>query len=88
MAKRREKTKVIYDILNIISENNNLIKATPLLRFSNLSFNLFNEYIQELKKKELIIKQEETNKYSLTDKGFQYLQKYKKVQEFLNEFLL
>jgi predicted transcriptional regulator len=88
MAKRREKTKVVYDILRVISQNENSIKPTPLLRYSNLSFNLFNEYIQELISKELIKKNNIKKEYSLTLKGYNYLEKYKKIQEFLDEFLL
>jgi predicted transcriptional regulator len=89
MTKRRDKTKIVYDILRIISKNNNSIKPTPLLRFSNLSFNLFNEYIGELIDKELVSVIEDKGKsYSLTEKGCKYLEKYKAVQEFIEEFLL
>lgn len=89
MAKRREKTKVIYDILKIISKNNNSIKPTPLLRFSNLSFHLFNEYVSELTEKGLIVENKKNNKsYSLTEKGYTYLEKYKSFQDFIEEFLL
>ena len=89
MAKRRERTKVIYDILRIISQNKNSIKPTPLLRFSNLSFHLFNEYMTELVEKELVVEKKGKNKiYSLTEKGYKYLERYKSVQEFIEEFLL
>jgi predicted transcriptional regulator len=88
MAKRRDKTRVIYDILIIISQNKS-IKPTPLLRFSNLSFHLFNEYIAELVDKGLVNENKGKNKsYSLTEKGYKYLEKYKHVQEFIEEFLL
>jgi predicted transcriptional regulator len=89
MAKRREKSEVVFDILNIISKNNNSIKSTPLLRYSNLNYNLFKEYIKELKEKDLIVENNKKNKeYSLSEKGFKYLEKYRKVHEFLDEFLL
>ena len=89
MAKRREKSEVVFDILNIISKNNNSIKSTPLLRYSNLNYNLFNEYVKELHEKGLILEKNKQNKeFSLTEKGFKYIERYKKVQEFLDEFLL
>ena len=45
---KRDRLKVIYDILKIIKDNHNSIKPTPLLRYSNLSTNSFNDYMKEL----------------------------------------
>lgn len=89
MATKRDKLEVIYDILRIIRDNKNSIKPTPLLRYSNLSFNSFNLYYEELLKKEFIkeIEDKKAKKYiTLTDKGFNYLDKYKLIKGFIEDF--
>jgi len=89
MVKKRDKLEVIYDILSIIRKNNNCIKPIPLLRISNLSSQRFNEYIKELEEgnfiKEITDKKERKS-YTLTDKGFNYLEKYKIIQGFIEDF--
>lgn len=90
-TQKRDRLEVIHDILKIIKENNNSIKPTPLLRFSNLSFNSYNDYFKELIKKEFIkeIEDKKTKKYiTLTDKGFKYLEKYEIIKGFINDFEL
>jgi predicted transcriptional regulator len=88
-VKKRDRLEVIYDILNIISESNNSIKPTPLLRKSNLSSQSFNEYLKDLLEKDLI-KEINDNKhkkyYSLSDNGFKYLDKYKMIIGFIEDF--
>ncbi|MCK5624813.1 winged helix DNA-binding protein [Candidatus Pacearchaeota archaeon] len=91
MSKKRDRLKVIYDILNIIKQNKNSIKPTPLLRYSNLSSQGFSEYFRELKERGLIkeINDKKLKKFiTLTDKGFQYLEKYKVISGFIDEFEL
>ena len=87
--KKRDRLEVIYDILNVIKEKNNSIKPTPLLRYSNLSSQRFNEYFKELIEKELIREEidEKKRKYiTLTDNGFKYLNKYKMIIGFIEDF--
>jgi len=87
--KKRERLEVIYDILKIVQNNHNSIKPTPLLRQSNLSSQGFAEYYQELLSKELIkeILDKKGKKYiTLTDKGFAYIEKYKTIVGFVEEF--
>ena len=89
MAAKRDKLEVIYDILRIIRDNKNSIKPTPLLRYSNLSFNSFNLYYEELLQKEFVkeIEDKKGKKYvTLTDKGFNYLDKYKLIKGFIDDF--
>ena len=91
MKKKRNKLEVVYDILRIIKDNHNSIKPTPLLRYSNLSSQGFNEYINELLEKELVkeIKDKKERKhFTLTDKGFRYLEKYRNIVEFIDYFEL
>jgi predicted transcriptional regulator len=86
---KRDRLKVIYDILKIIKDNKNSIKPTPLLRYSNLSTNSFNEYMKELLENDFV-KQTKDKKdkkvITLTDKGFQYLDKYRVIVGFIEDF--
>ena len=89
--KKRERLEVIYDILNIIRNNRNSIKPTPLLRYSNLSSKSFADYYKELTAKEFVkeILDKRGKKFIvLTDKGFMYLEKYKMILGFIDEFEL
>lgn len=89
MAKRN-RLEIIRDILKTISENRNFIKITPLLRRSNISSMKFKEYFSELLGKNFIkeINTKDGKRISLTDKGFQYLEKYKTIVGFIEEFEL
>ena len=91
MKRKRDRLEVIYDILKIIRHYNNSIKPTPLLRYSNLSSQSFSEYLSELLEKEFIkeiIDEKGRKFYTLTDKGFEYLEKYKLIIGFIDEFEL
>jgi len=86
---KRNRLKIIYDILNEIRRHKNSIKPTPLLRYSNLSFQSFSKYFDELLEKDLI-KEVENKKgksvIELTNKGHDYLKKYKTIVNFIDEF--
>jgi len=89
--RKRDRLEVIYDILKTIQDNHNSIKPTPLLRYSNLSSQSFSEYYNELLSKNLIkeIKDKKGKKFiTLTDKGFKFLEKYKLILGFIDEFEL
>ena len=91
MAKKRERLEVIYDILRIIQNHHNSIKPTPLLRYSNLSSQSFSDYLDGLMQKKFVkeIADKKGRKYlTLTDKGFKYLEKYKLILGFIDEFEL
>ena len=91
MTRKRDRLEVIYDILKVIQDKGNSIKPTPLLRFSNLSSQSFNEYYKELIDRELIrelLDKKNRKSISLSDKGFRYLEKYKFIQGFIEEFEL
>jgi predicted transcriptional regulator len=91
MSRKRDRLEVIFDFLRIIKDNNNSIKRTPLLRKTNLSSQSFIEYYDELVKKQFIkeIIDNKGRKFiTLTDKGFNYLNKYKTIIGFINEFEL
>ncbi len=89
MNKKRERLEVIHDLLRIIRDNNNSIKPTPLMRSSNLSSSRFADYYSELFTKGLVreINDKQGRKYiTLTDKGFKYLERYKNILDFIEEF--
>ncbi|MCD4651672.1 MAG: winged helix DNA-binding protein [Candidatus Cloacimonetes bacterium] len=91
IRRRRDRLEVVYDILRIIRQHHNSIKPTPLLRYSNLSSQSFSEYLSELLEKGFVkeITDEKGKKFlTLTDKGFRYLEKYKLILGFIEEFEL
>jgi predicted transcriptional regulator len=91
MIKKRDRLGVIFDILKIINDNHNSIRPTPLLRYSNISSSSFYEYYAELVSKGFVkeIKDHNGKKYvTLTDKGFMFLEKYKLILGFIDEFEL
>ena len=91
IRKKRDRLEVIYDFLNIIKNNYNSIKKTPLIRKSNLSSQSFSEYFEELISKKFIkvLTNDKGKQYiTLTDKGFTYLNKYKMIHGFIEEFEL
>jgi predicted transcriptional regulator len=88
---KRGKLEILKDILNIIRENRNLIKPTPLQRKSNMSSARFREYYPELINRGLIreIIDEKQDKYIiLTEKGFKFLERYRAIVDFIDEFEL
>ena len=87
MAKKRERLEVIRDILNAIRDNKN-IKPTRLLYASNLSPQMFKEYISELMDKGFIKLDVEEDKktFSLTKKGNEFLEEYRIIERFIDNF--
>lgn len=87
--KKRGTLEVIYDILSIIKNHGNSIRPTPLLRCSNLSSERFQEYLSRLLEKGFIKEIEDTKNgklITLTDKGFKYLERYKTITSFIEDF--
>jgi len=72
MAKKRDRLKIIYDILKAVHDKNNRIRPTHILYKSNLSHQMMEEYLKELMEKEFIIEnqEKESKTYSLTQKGY------------------
>jgi predicted transcriptional regulator len=89
MAKKRTRLQIIHDILKAVHDKNNRIRPTHILYKSNLSHQMMEEYLKELIEKEFIVenKGEGTSKtYSLTQKGFDYLNQYRLITEFTDSF--
>ncbi|MFA4953443.1 MAG: winged helix-turn-helix domain-containing protein [Candidatus Pacearchaeota archaeon] len=88
MSKKRERLEVIRDILKVI-QNNRRIKPTRLLYASNLSPQMFKEYVNELLGKKFVQSEEDGNGkkiFSLTKKGNEFLQEYKVIENFVENF--
>ena len=87
MAKKRDRFEIIKDILESIMGHRN-IRPTRLLHESNLSPQLFKEYIGELKERDLIredaLKKE--RQFVLTSKGTSFLEEYKVFSTFIKSF--
>ena len=88
MVERRDKVKIIYDILQSIQEKNGRIKPTHLLYKSNLSYKRMTELVKELMEKEMIAEEQSSGSkfYILTDKGRKFLNEYYKMAEFIKSF--
>ncbi|MFA7707882.1 MAG: winged helix-turn-helix domain-containing protein [Candidatus Pacearchaeota archaeon] len=88
MAKKRERLDIIKDILYSIRNNRN-IKPTRLLYSSNLSPQMFKDYINELIAKGFIsleIDKDEKKTFSLTQKGNNFLEEYRVIERFVENF--
>jgi predicted transcriptional regulator len=88
MNRKRDRLQVIHDILNAIREKNGNVRPTHILYKSNLSHQMMEEYLGELIGKGFIEihSSKEGKTYSLTQKGFDYLNKYKLITEFVDSF--
>ena len=87
-SKKRERLDVIRDILQTIRQTRE-IKPTRLLYASNLSPQMFKEYINELISKKFIkfeIDEKEKKTFSLTKKGQDFLIEYKVIESFIENF--
>ncbi len=88
MAKKRERLEVIKDILRAVRENRQ-IKPTRLLYASNLSPQMFKDYINELISKGFIkldIDEKEKKTFSLANKGNEFLEQYRVIENFIENF--
>jgi len=88
MGKKRERLQVIRDILDSIRKTRN-IKPTRLLYSSNLSPQMFKEYVNELIGKDFMkieIDKKDKKTFSLTSKGFEFLQEYKAIENLVENF--
>ena len=88
MNKKRSKFEIIKDILDVIKSKNGRIKPTHILYKSNLSYGMMEGYLNELIKKDFV--KESINPkgktYAITEKGNNYLSKYKMIAEFTDSF--
>ena len=88
MSKKRNRLEIIKDILEVIRNRNGKIKPTHILYKSNLSHQMMEEYLEELKSKEFIleVKVGAGKSYLVTKKGMEYLDKYRMISDFTESF--
>lgn len=89
-VKKRGRLEVMYDIVSTIRENNNSLGPTRLQYQSNLSPQMFREYIAELLEKKFILEFTNGKKrlFSLTQKGFSFIEQFEVIQSFVDDFNL
>ena len=88
MAKKRERLDVIKDILKVIRDSRQ-IKPTRLLYASNLSPQMFKDYVDDLLTKNFVkteIDKNDKKTFSLTKKGNDFLDQYKIIENFIENF--
>ena len=87
MEKKRNKLEIIRDILLVIKENKE-VGPTRLLHHSNLSPQMFKEYLKLLLHKKFIeeIISEKKRIFQLTKNGFDFLREYKIIEATINNF--
>jgi len=88
MTKKRERLDVIRDVLQAVRESRG-IKPTRLLYASNLSPQMFKEYVDELVSKGFLamkIDEKEKKTIVLTKKGNEFLEEYKVIENFIDNF--
>jgi len=73
MSKYRDKLRIIADILSVTS---NGAKKTHIMYRANLSYRLLTRYLTEVMNAGLVRFKESENRYSLTQKGEEFLNKY------------
>ena len=87
MKKRRGRLEIIRDILRTVSQKHE-IGPTKLLQKSNLSPQVFREYIGELEKKGFLRKIIHKNHklFQITAKGMSFLEQYRTIERFIEGF--
>ncbi len=87
--KKRERTEIIYDILKAIQGKGGSAKPTHILYKSNLSTQMFNDYLDFLISKGFIKKtqDEKNNKfYMILDKGYKFIEDYHFIKKFMDSY--
>lgn len=88
-VRKRDRLEIIKDILVAIREKKNNARPTHILYKSNLSSEMLKQYLGELMENKFIeeIKDKKnTKRYSLLDKGFNYIKDYSVIKEFVESY--
>lgn len=85
---KRDRLQILHDVLSAIQEKGPEAKPTHVLYKANLSHKVLTEYMEEVLSQNLAQEKEVDGKktYSLTEKGFKFLQDFQVVQNFLESY--
>lgn len=87
VTKYRSQFRIYVDIMRVIQRENNEAKPTRILYGANLSHDRLIKYLDELKAIGVIQENGVDDKlYSLTQKGIEFLNNYRKVESFAGAF--
>ena len=82
MSKKRNRLEIIHDILSILRKDPR-IKRTHLMYKTNLTYVRLNNYLDELKGKELLSGDQDL---FVTPKGEEFLQQVRRMKDFMEGF--
>jgi len=77
---RRDKLQILADILHLCRSPQ---AKTCIMQKTNTSYVSLQRHLMELRKLSLVELQPETSKYAITQRGFVFLEKWKKLEELL-----
>lgn len=86
-TKYRSQFRIYVDIMHVIQRENNQAKPTRILYGANLSHDRLVKYLEELKALGVIQDSGTEDKmYTLTQKGIEFLNNFRKVESFAGAF--
>jgi predicted transcriptional regulator len=86
-SKYRSQFRIYVDVMHVIQRENNQAKPTRILYGANLSHDRLIKYLEELKSLGVIQESGTEDKvYSLTQKGIEFMNNFKKVESFASAF--
>jgi len=85
---RRTSFEIINDILFLMQRKGGKLKPTHILYGGNLSYDRLKKYMEQLEKRKLVEVTFEKDKkfYLLTDRGYEYVNEARKLQQFTEAF--
>ena len=86
-AKYRSQLRIYVDMMYVIQRENNEAKPTRILYGANLSHDRLVKYLEELESLGVIQEAGTEDKvYSLTQKGIEFLNNFRRVESFASAF--
>jgi len=88
MPSKRDKIDIVNDMLEAIRNSRGKIKPTHLLYKSNMAHTKMKIYINELKDKGMVdeIFEKKRKFFTITEKGLNFIEDYRRMKEFANVF--
>jgi predicted transcriptional regulator len=88
MNKSRTRIELMHDILGLVNNQRGNTKPKHIGSGSHLSSKITDKYLNELTRKRFLIEKELENGkiYSISPKGYTFLDKYELIQEFSSSF--